>query len=204
MDKRLIKISLIGMCMLAAGICYSCGRGMPVQMNDEKPYIETVPDGESTVEIPVSVAEETKMTCYIHVSGEVNNPGVYEMEVGSRVFQAVEEAGGLTEHAAGEYLNMAETIQDGMKISVPSVEDVEAGVAAALPVQSGSGQSLKVNINTAGKERLMTLRGIGESRAEDIIRYREEHGPFGTIEEIMEISGIKDAAFQKIKEDITV
>ena len=61
-----------------------------------------------------------------------------------------------------------------------------------------------MNLNTASKEQLMTLRGIGESRAEDIIRYREEHGAFGAIEEIMEISGIKDAAFQKIKDDITV
>ncbi|MBS5064105.1 MAG: helix-hairpin-helix domain-containing protein [Hungatella hathewayi] len=71
-------------------------------------------------------------------------------------------------------------------------------------VVSGQGQSAKVNLNTASKEQLMTLRGIGESRAEDIIRYREEHGAFGAIEEIMEISGIKDAAFQKIKDDITV
>lgn len=204
MKKRVVKVSLAGICMLAAGICYSCGRNVPVQMKGEKPFMETL-----QVEIPVmdasdSGTEETLVHYYVHVCGEVNAPGVYELEEGSRIFQAVEKAGGLTEEAAGEYLNMAEIIRDGMKIQVPSEDEVEAGAVPVLPEQNGSGQSVKVNINTAGKEQLMTLRGIGESRAEDIIRYREEHGPFGAIEEIMEISGIKDAAFQKIKEDITV
>jgi len=68
----------------------------------------------------------------------------------------------------------------------------------------GHSQEAKVNLNTAGKEQLMTLTGIGESRAEDIIRYRQEHGPFERIEDIMNVSGIKEGAFQKIKDSITV
>ena len=105
-----------------------------------------------------------------------------------------------------------------MKIEVPTERQAEewekegrAGVMAG-PVsqgaaggrESGSAKSAKVNLNTAGKEELMTLKGIGESKAEDIIRYRETYGPFERIEDIMNISGIKDAAFQKIKDSITV
>ena len=147
------------------------------------------------------------------------------MEPGSRIFQAVELAGGLTEEAAGEYLNMAEVLQDGMKIFVPSVEEIENGemMLPAVTYAGSSGepggdagglggadagstreQAAKININTADEAELMTLKGIGQARAEDIIRYRTEHGPFRSIEEIMEVSGIKDAAFQKIKDDITV
>lgn len=221
MDKRKIKakfyrILVTGICMLAAGICYSCGRKEPVLANKQEPYMETVETAgaaDSMSESPETdgAVRETAVLCYVHICGQVVNPGVYEMEAGSRIFQAVEAAGGLTDEAAGEFLNMAEIIQDGMKISVPSQEEVEKGEAAAVSGYGGlggaavpGGQAQKVNLNTAGKEQLMTLKGIGESRAEDIIRYREEHGPFGSIEEIMEISGIKDAAFQKIKDDITV
>lgn len=147
---------------------------------------------------------------YVHICGEVISPGVYELEDGSRVFQAVEKAGGLTENAAAEYLNMAERISDGMKIVVFSKEEAEAvkdrGVFPVSSSQEGQqqGQKSRINLNTATKEELMTLRGIGEAKADDILQYRESHGSFQKIEDIMKISGIKDAAFQKIKEDITV
>jgi competence protein ComEA len=180
------------------------------------------------------------------------------MEPGSRLFQAVELAGGFTEEAARDYLNMALEVGDGMKITVPSFYQVEnngPGQSPGSAPEKGDGQtqdgaakgrggqaggsafgsaggnqagagtwepwieapggrtdeagtegasSGKVNLNTATKEELMTLRGIGEARAEDIIRYREEQGGFGAIEEIMNVSGIKEAAFQKIKDSITV
>lgn len=239
LKAKFYKVCVTGICMLAAGICYSCGRKEPVQAGKQEPYMETVEaaeagaypggavvDGESGTELMEmagggtgsgkagagGAVEETVVPCYVHICGQVVNPGVYEIESGSRIFQAVEAAGGLTGEAADGFLNMAEIIQDGMKIFVPSVEEVENGQAAAMTGSggfAGSGTSSsektpKVNLNTASKEQLMTLRGIGESRAEDIIRYREEHGLFRAIEEIMEISGIKDAAFQKIKDDITV
>ena len=193
---------------------------------------------------------------YVHICGQVRNPGVYEMEPGSRLFQAVELAGGFTEAAAGDYLNMALEVGDGMKITVPSLYEVavlgqspgsaagsgddrvpgstagggngqvsgdaagnrepwiempgawsgETGAEGGGRPGGGEGTSSsgKVNLNTATKEELMTLRGIGEARAEDIIRYREEQGGFGAIEEIMNVSGIKEAAFRKIKDSITV
>lgn len=161
---------------------------------------------------------------FIHVCGEVQNPGVYEMEEGSRIYQAVAMAGGFSNNAAESFLNMAQTLKDGMKIQVPNLEEAgrwTAGEAVSYSAVSaptggelidGAGISAwpnemgtaKVNLNTATKEQLMILKGIGEARAEAIISYRQEFGPFGGIEDIMEVSGIKDAAFQKIKDDITV
>ncbi|MEG0215936.1 MAG: helix-hairpin-helix domain-containing protein, partial [Hungatella sp.] len=138
---------------------------------------------------------------YVHICGEVVSPGVYEIEAGSRVFQVVERAGGFTGEAANGYLNLAEMIRDGMKIAVPSVTELEKN---AVYGESAGDEAKKVNLNTATKEELMTLKGVGEAKAEDILRYREDHGGFQSIEEIMEISGIKDAAFQKIKDDIIV
>lgn len=153
--------------------------------------------------------------CYVHICGEVVKPGVYELPEGSRIFEAVEKAGGFTKEAASSYLNLAQEIADGMKIVVPSEAQLPAETEGApgdgYGVFPGTGETAaaqapdgKVNINTAGKEELMTLKGIGEARAEDIIRYREQNGPFQTIEDIMKVSGIKNAAFEKIKDDIIV
>lgn len=143
-------------------------------------------------------------TCFVHICGAVNEPGVYQLPEGSRIYQAVEMAGGFLPEADERCLNLAAVVADGMQITVYTKEE------AATAVQSGGGMEdsgtypSKIDINTAGKEALMTLKGIGESRAEAIIAYREEHGPFEQIEDIMLVPGIKDGAFQKIKADITV
>lgn len=143
---------------------------------------------------------------FVHVCGEVVRPGVYELCEGQRIYEAIELAGGFTEAASESYLNLAELVTDGMKIEVPDKAQAEEWKKVADFSNSNSNQeSVKqVNLNTATKEELMTLRGIGEARAEDIIRYREKQGKFQCIEDIMKVSGIKDSAFQKIKEDITV
>lgn len=202
MKKQIVKILLIGICMLAAGICYSCKRGISVSTGSKQEvWLETVE--EVTLETDNRMTEPP-VSYFVHICGEVKEPGVYEMEEGSRIYQVVDAAGGFTEDAATDYLNMAQTIQDGMKILVPAVSGLEEHLLNGPEESVQTGQGQKVNLNTATKDQLMTLRGIGEARAEDILRYREEHGPFESIEEIMEISGIKDAAFQKIKEYITV
>lgn len=146
--------------------------------------------------------------CFVHINGAVWHPGVYELEEGSRIYQAVEAAGGFLPEADEGYLNLAALIADGMKITVLTKEEAQSAGAWEAD-EGGSGQqketvSEKVNINTATKDQLMTLTGIGEVRAEDIIAYRQEHGPFRQIEDIMQVSGIKEAAFAKIKDDITV
>ena len=103
-------------------------------------------------------------------------------------------------------LNLAETLKDGMKLEVPSESQAEEWKAQGIKPAADPEAKARhmVNLNTATREELMSLRGIGESRAEDIIRYRETYGGFQSIEDIMNVSGIKDAAFEKIKDSITV
>nr|WP_314461541.1 helix-hairpin-helix domain-containing protein [uncultured Clostridium sp.] len=211
MNYHRIKIAAIALCVIICSICYGLNRNHIYR--EEKAFV-------SIQEPPVSSMEETSASdspkapeepdvpsriCYVHICGEVVSPGVYELEEGSRVFQAVAAAGGFTENAAADTLNMAEQVKDGLKIQVPDQEEAKRllnqGASSGGNLPEGRRQ---VNLNTAGKEELMTLRGVGEAKADDIIRYRESHGGFQKIEDIMKISGIKEAAFQKIKDDITV
>jgi competence protein ComEA len=138
-------------------------------------------------------------TVFVYICGAVVSPGVYEVEAGSRICDVLELAGGFSEDAGTDYLNLAETVCDGEKVYVPTADELEVELIAEEEADSG-----KININTATKEQLVTLPGIGESKADSIISYRSEHGGFSSIEEIMEIPGIKDAVFSKIKELITV
>ena len=145
--------------------------------------------------------EEETDIIYVQVSGAVNHPGVYELPLGSRVFQALELAGGMTQEAQ-ESINQAQTLEDGQMIWVPTVEE-----AAALPEQQPESLAKddgKVNLNTATKEELQTLPGIGEAKAQSIVAWREEHGSFTQIEDIMKIEGIKEGVFSKIKDSVKV
>ena len=173
---------------------------------------------------PETADPESVPVCYVYVCGQVHQPGVYVLEEGQRIFEAVEMAGGFTAEAADGYLNLAAAITDGMKIQVPDKTQAAdpkwqqtagmSGTASAPGSLGGTGSmeagsggsqpSVKVNLNTATKEELMTLTGVGQSRAEDIIRYREKNGGFARIEDIMKVSGIKEASFEKIKDQITV
>lgn len=135
----------------------------------------------------------------VYVCGEVASPGVYELPAEARIGEAVEAAGGMTEEAASVWLNLAEHMTDGQKIEVPSKERAEE-----LTEESAQEEKGLINLNTASKEQLMTLRGIGESKAEDIVNYREQQGGFRTLEELMQIPGIKEGVFEKIKDQITV
>lgn len=152
---------------------------------------------------------------YVYVCGAVARPGVYPLYAGMRVFEALELAGGFTEEADTEWLNQAETLRDGERLCVYTREETrllreEQDVSGMNPQQEPSGPGSagqsdgKVNLNTADREQLMTLPGIGEARADAIIQYRTERGAFASIEEIQNISGIKGAVFSKIKDQITV
>lgn len=155
------------------------------------------------------VENSEKSGVYVYICGEVIKPGVYELSGDSRIYEAVDAAGGFTENAAREYVNLASKVSDGMQITIYNREEAASLLADSAPVgenagKSGTSGSGLVNLNTATKEELMTLKGIGESKAEDIIRYREKSGGFKKIEDIMKISGIKENGFQKIKDSITV
>ena len=165
--------------------------------------------------------QDKEKTCYVHVCGAVTHPGVYELPAGSRMYEAIALAGGLTENAAGEGLNQAEKVEDGSRIYVPDKDEYAAGMqnrsetsGIVSEVPGGKGGSFaadtasvedgKVNLNTATKEQLMTLSGIGEAKASAIISYRESHGRFQNIEELMQVEGIKDGVFRKVKDQIKV
>ena len=157
---------------------------------------------ESVTQVPEKPTE-----IYVDVCGAVVNPGVYVLEEGSRVFMAVEMAGGYLPEAAQGYVNRAELLFDGQQLYVPTAAEVEAQKLSAFSdgsdlAASGRTEDGKVNLNTADEETLMTLTGIGATRAKDIIAYREENGPFQAIEEIMNVQGIKEGTFAKIKDEI--
>jgi len=162
----------------------------------------------------------------VYVSGAVLNPGVYTVPAGSRVEDVVYMAGGLTADADPNLVNLAERLQDGEHIIVPRKGDTPvttrptatrkptatAQATKPAPTRSAaaSGSSsvpppgTKININKATEVELETLPGIGPALAGRIITYRQEHGPFATIEEIMQVSGIKEAIFSRIRDFITV
>ncbi len=144
----------------------------------------------------------------VHVCGEVLLPGVYALPPESRVYEAVEKAGGFTEEADTDALNLAGPLSDGAKIYVPAEGETNAGhesegLSGETAEKVPSGTVGTVNINTATKEELMSLSGIGESKAEAILQYRESSGPFQNPSDIMNVKGIGEGMYQKIKDRIT-
>ncbi|OQB15964.1 MAG: ComE operon protein 1 [Firmicutes bacterium ADurb.Bin193] len=138
----------------------------------------------------------------VHIKGEVASPGLYELEKGSRVNDAVTAAGGLTKNAYVEGINLAERLADGAELYIPSKS--ESKKYAPKATTSGVKKNAIVNINTASRAELMTLNGIGEAYADRIITYRNENGGFEKIEDIMKIKGISTGRFEKIKDYICV
>lgn len=150
-------------------------------------------EGVQQEELQESHTEENEI--YVYVCGHVKTPGVYTLEPESRICDALDLAGGVTEDGNPEALAQAEYVTDGQTIYVPGLND-ETGISEK--------EDGLIDINTADKEMLMTLPGIGESKADIIIQYREEHGKFESIEDLMNIPGIKEGVFNKIKDGIRV
>ena len=163
-----------------------------------------------------ATTESTEDIVVIHITGSVKNPGIVRLKEGSRVEDAIEEAGGLTENADITKVNLAYILEDGIKIRIPSVSDeeigdgdiLEDGIGENIIVEenktSDTKNNLNVNINKAGKEELQTLPGIGASLAERIVEYRNQNGKFASKEDIKNVNGIGESKFENIKEFITV
>ena len=181
MRRRVRIISMLLICVL--GIA-ACQRGTQEQVS-----IADINE-ESVIE-----EQEDDNNIFVHVCGAVVQEGVYELSKGSRTYEAIQCAGGFAQDAAVDYINQAEVLEDETRLYIPTLEEVE------LEQMNGDG---KVNLNTATMEELTTLPGVGESKASLIVQYREEHGGFQCIEDVMNISGIKEGLFQKIKEYIKV
>ena len=173
---------------------------------------------------------EIPETIYVDICGAVTSPGVYELPYGSRVFQAIEQAGGYLPEAAASYLNRAKGLSDGQQVYVPTQAEVDSQriaatqdgseVTAENSTETASGQKSagedsgeaetassteqKIDLNTADVSQLTTLTGVGESKALAIIAYREENGPFTSAEDIMNVPGIKEGTYEKIKDKIAI
>ena len=147
----------------------------------------------------VSTTQETVI--FVDIKGAVKNPGVYQMKVGDRVKDAIDAAGGLTEEADSQKVNLAKRLEDQMAIVVPKVgeeaEEIPAGETRKEATKEG-----KVNINTATVEELKTLKGVGEKKAEAIIEYRKKNGSFQTKEDLMKVRGIGKKLFESFQERI--
>ncbi|MBS4462338.1 ComEA family DNA-binding protein [Aerococcaceae bacterium zg-B36] len=144
---------------------------------------------------------------YVDIKGAVKAPGVYRLPQGSRVMDAIEQAGGLLPEAADSQLNQAQLLTDQMMIYVPSYEDLTSDTVlstqmlASLP---NSETTDKININQADSSQLQTLPGIGQKKAEAIIQYRQENGSFQDIHDLTNVSGIGEKTFQQLQDYISV
>jgi len=190
------KISMLMGMMLC--LLMACTRASEQIIIVEKETLE-----EAIEESTLLEESRNKAVIFVEVCGMVMNPGVYRLEFGARVFQAIEAAGGYLEEAAAGYVNQAAILADGQQVRVPSKEEVEVFM---LPEETVAGEEKVqlVNINTADESQLMTLPGIGQVKAGWIVEYRNTNGNFNSIEELKNIEGIKDGVYNKLKDRISI
>ena len=170
---------------------------------------------ENTNEIETIEEKNDEEIVVVHIIGEVNNPGVVTLPEGSRIIDAINMAGGKTEEADLSKINLAYIVEDGTQIYIPRINEnlnqvnlISDGAGIGVIINDSNVEEnkvdAKVNINTANKEKLETLPGIGETTAQKIIDYRESNGKFKTIEDIKNVSGIGEAKYESLKDKITV
>lgn len=198
--KNKIKIVAVPVLVIAAVLFFWLNSGSDEIKIDEGNSSAIEEDGVFQQEV-----NSTQSHLYVDIGGEVMKLGVYEVSDGTRLFEVIDKAGGLTEDADIDGINRAETVQDGQKIMIgrhgENPDENRDSYSANNVTDSGEG---KVNINTADAAALQTIPGIGPSKADRIIEYRESEGKFNEIDDIKNISGIGNKTFESIKEYITV
>lgn len=193
--ERAILVSLVLITIMTIGQLYS----------KNKRYEIPKPTPAPTGEIPYTdQKKEESADIVVHIVGEVNRPSIVRLPKGSRLYEAIEKAGGFTEQAESEKINLAQVLVDGCQYVVPkSGEEMiihkNDGTQRSGQVSENDG---KVNINTATKEELMQLNGIGEVLAQRIIKHRDKVGGFKQISDLLQVEGIGESKYQSIKEDI--
>ncbi|MCY7951429.1 helix-hairpin-helix domain-containing protein [Bacillus inaquosorum] len=197
--KKTIILAASAAVFIAAIFIFSSGK-------NKEPVKQAVSTETENAEVKQeAVKDESNETIVIDIKGAVQHPGVYEMRTGDRVSQAIEKAGGASEQADEMQVNLAELLQDGTVVYIPKEgEETAVQQGAGGADQSDGRKGALVNINTATLEELQGISGVGPSKAEAIIAYREENGRFQTIEDITKVSGIGEKSFEKIKSSITV
>jgi competence protein ComEA len=186
-------VALLAVTLGGAGLWYVRSLPRPVE-------VAAVPSG-GTASAPASASPSPEVVVLVDVAGWVRRPGVYEFTEGARVIDAIDAAGGARSGAVLEALNLAAPLTDGTQILVP--REGQEGVAPA-PVTGGVVAGGLINVNSAIATELEELPGIGEVIAQRIIDYRTENGPFATVDELLDVSGIGDAILESIRELVTV
>lgn len=189
MKTKLIYGLIIACLVTVSGVLY-------LQDSKEAPVTISVQESDAKT-VKTVLAEEP--TIVVYVTGAVNKPDVYEVKEHSRLHEVVDQAGGFKASADKEYLNLARFVFDGEMIHVPQLGET----SESSEFEEGD-YSEKVSINQASVQELMSLTGIGATKAEAIVDYRQSNGPFQRIEDIMKVNGIKDAMYNKIKDDIVI
>lgn len=195
MKKKIIISCVMGFFLM----CFTaCGQSTEIYLEGFEKETEIVIETENAQIIETEGMEAG--LCYVYICGAVKVPGVYALPEGSRVYEVIQAAGGLSEEADEFLINQAEEVTDGMMIQVYTQQEAKE-LSEKSSTSSSDG---KLDINTAGVADLMNLPGIGKSKAEAIVAYRETEGVFSSIEDLMKIPGIKEGVFTQLKEYIKV
>jgi competence protein ComEA len=186
-------VALLAVTLGGAGLWYVRSLPRPVE-------VSTAPSG-GTASTPISASPSPEVVVLVDVAGWVRHPGVYEFTEGARVIDAIDAAGGARPGALLQALNLAAPLADGTQILVP--REGQEGVAPP-PVTGSAVAGGLINVNTATATELEELPGVGEVIAQAIVDYRTENGPFTTVEQLIDVSGIGDATLENIRDLVTV
>lgn len=178
----------------------------PAKETNLQAEVTTVPKDSASEKEEKSQKSETEEVeqelITVDVKGAVKSPGIYDLPVGSRINDAVQKAGGLTENADSKSINLAQRISDEALVYVPTKEETTSQEAHSNA--SNTKENKKVNLNKASLEELKQVKGLGAKRAQDIIDHRESNGKFKSVDELKKISGIGAKTIEKLKEYVTV
>lgn len=201
--KRYFKIILFVVVIIVGLVYFNVNQSFKGEVVSEG-AVEKLAELDETEDEKIVEDESAEEDIIIDIKGEINSPGVYEMQLGDRMIDIVDRAGGLTDEASETAINLAEKLQDEMAIVIPKEGD-ELSETDELNSNASNGLSSeldKLNLNHATQAELETLNGIGPSKAEAIISHREENGLFQSVEDVLEVSGIGEKTLESFKEDI--
>lgn len=213
-EKIVGSVVLLGIIIIFSIFGYISTRPQNISDDElEKIFVElnTNDKIESYNEENSTINTESNNKIVVEIKGEVNNPRVYTLDAGSRVYELIDLAGGLTPFGNDENINKASVLVDGQCVVIRNITDEEDTLNVAIlnssvndGIQLGQSSDDKININTASKDDLMKLSGVGETKAQAIITYRDSIGGFKDVDELKNVDGIGDKTVEKLKDSIKI